>query len=191
VGGGQTPVIAAADSDDVPIVQLADSSAGGRQEMNPDEGVRTGPPAAELGPAAPLAYPGDSDHTPGHIAPPISPDHTGGGSMSAPGAGSAHTNASQPPMPTPTDPTATQSPPPANTGSPASGGVGPASMTPAGAGDGAADGLGRVVDSDRPPPWQSAGWPAQADAARRQADTGQIPAAYVDLVRDYFSRESE
>jgi hypothetical protein len=183
--GDSAQAMAAADGEDAPLVQLADSAAGPRQEMNPDE-IRSAPPAADYGSASPPPSANPSDNTGGHITPSLPGDHSGNGNGA--GAGDAHTNAQQPAISAPTDVTAVQASSPANSGVTA-GGVGPAAIGPPGSGGNTAGGLGRTVDSDRPPPWRSPGWPAEAASARRQADAGEIPAAYIELVRDYFSRD--
>jgi len=41
-----------------------------------------------------------------------------------------------------------------------------------------------------PAPWKSANWPAQIDRAQKAIDGGRVPAAYRDLVRDYFSLQA-
>jgi hypothetical protein len=40
-----------------------------------------------------------------------------------------------------------------------------------------------------PAPWTTSGWPADAAAAQNSINTGRVPDADADLVRDYFRRE--
>jgi hypothetical protein len=44
--------------------------------------------------------------------------------------------------------------------------------------------------SARIPPWRSASWRADRDAALRAVESGRVPDAYRDLVREYFDRET-
>jgi len=58
------------------------------------------------------------------------------------------------------------------------------------AGDQNASGAGTASETAAvpPPPWTSAAWPSARDAATSAIRDGQIPAAYHDLIRDYFDR---
>jgi hypothetical protein len=177
---------AAVDPGDAPLVQLADTAAGARQEMHPDEpvtgGDRPGPfSQAPEQPNAPAQTP---------IGNPRDPSPSASPSGNASGPGSSRTAVDQQPSPTRFDTPVIGSPNPSAGVS--TGGAGPAAPTPA-AGDTAtpAGGIGRTIDSAPTPPWQSARWPAEANAARQQVNSGQIPAAYRDLVRDYFSPTGE
>lgn len=52
-----------------------------------------------------------------------------------------------------------------------------------------ASGLADPPRASRPvPPWRSATWPADREAAARELQSGRVPDAYRDLVREYFDR---
>jgi hypothetical protein len=176
--------VAVAGSDDAPLVTLEDSPASRHIEMNPDEPVNGGQPLGSFAnvsepPSTPPA--GGGDHSP----PSPTGEHSGNGN----GSGSAHSTVDQSPAFTSPEisPLASSSGGSGVNG----GGAGPAAMAPSGHDAGAGGGAGRTVDSDHAPPWQSIGWAAEAEAARRQVDAGQIPAAYRDLVRDYFAPSAD
>ena len=78
-------------------------------------------------------------------------------------------------------------PPSAKNGSPA-GGTGAASARGTGRSDGSGSGIGNMQKESPPPPWASDGWPAAQAAAESAVRSGEVPAAYHDLVRDYFKR---
>jgi hypothetical protein len=70
---------------------------------------------------------------------------------------------------------------------------------PAGGSDEASDGSAgngqaggtvapRSAPASAPTPWTSSGWPDAVTSAQRQLANGEVPAAYRNLVRDYFRR---
>jgi hypothetical protein len=46
---------------------------------------------------------------------------------------------------------------------------------------------GTAPGASEAPPWKSAAWPADVARARQALDAGHVPAAYRDLVRNYFT----
>lgn len=82
-------------------------------------------------------------------------------------------------------PTGAQSPDGAREGA---GGTGRAS---AGSGNGAGSGQSAGQASEtarRAPPWQSSEWPAQGRRAMDAVESGKLPDAYRDVIREYFDR---
>jgi hypothetical protein len=178
--------VAANDPDDAPLVQLVDSAAGPRQEMNPDERVNGG--------QRPDSFSQPPEQSPASVSPNSgnhpAPSPTGGSSDNSTGSGNSRTHVDQEPAAIPTDVPAIASPLPGS--GPNTGGAGPAMTTPRG-GDVAnsTGGIGRTAGSSQAPPWRSAGWAAEADSAQMQVDSGQIPSAYREFVRDYFSQHGD
>jgi len=75
-----------------------------------------------------------------------------------------------------------QAAPAAGVGRSTAGAAATGDTTPSGAAAGAADGHRAA------PPWSSDRWPDARAAAGAAVDSGQVPPAYMDLVRDYFNR---
>ena len=71
-----------------------------------------------------------------------------------------------------------------------SGGAGEETKLPTSAGD---DASGQSAHAPARPnqiaPWQASNWPQTVERARQAVDSGQVPTAYRDLVKDYFNRE--
>jgi hypothetical protein len=174
--------VAVNDPDDAPLVQLADSAAGPRQEMNPDERVNGSqrPDTFSQPSEQPTATPsGNADNRPG-------PSPMGGPSDNSTGSGNSRTHVEQQPSDAPTDVPLISAPPPLS--GPNIGGVGLSATTPPSGDVGReSGGMGSAADFTHTAPWRSAAWAATADAAQRQVESGQIPSAYRELVRDYFS----
>jgi hypothetical protein len=86
------------------------------------------------------------------------------------------------------DPTGTNASRTNNTG-PAASGVGASTKTAnTTSGNNTSTAAGASDKSSPIPAWQSDSWPQSRDAANAAITNGQIPAAYHDLVREYFKR---
>jgi len=159
----------------IPESPLVPSTADPRRDSAQDAADRTSETPGKTHPASRPAAAGDSDRTTVQNA----ADGTGPGSSKT----AAPQSAAVPNAGNPDQGSGPQTP--ATAVARSAGGAGAADLDalPV-AGKGGATGAesgGQPV-----PPWQSAGWADDVAEANRRLNTGKVPAAYRDLVRNYF-----
>lgn len=143
--------------------------------------------------AAPVPENGDST-TAGKAASPdgnVAPSAPAGGEAGGANAGAGETRIARP-IPPPDQPGAVageDAPQPRPAGGTPSGGAGNATRPSENGAPGATGSTASVAgDGVTVPPWQGDGRAADARRAKDAVDSGQVPPAYRDIVRDYFDR---